>query len=39
MIEQLINALSQAFGQVVNLVSGGLGGVFNAVNELSSNVF
>lgn len=39
MIEQLINALSQAFTQVVNLVSGGLGGVFNAVGDLSSNIF
>jgi len=39
MIEQLIYALSGAFTQVVNLVSGGLGGVFTAVESLSSNIF
>ena len=39
MIEQLIDALSGAFTQVVNLVSGGLGGVFEAVGDLSSKFF
>ena len=39
MIEQLINALSGAFTQVVDLVTGGLDGVFEAVSELSSGVF
>ena len=39
MIEQLINALSNAFSQVVNLVGGGLDGVFEAVGNLSSNIF
>ena len=39
MIEQLINALSGAFTQVVELVTGGLDGVFEAVGDLSSNIF
>ena len=39
MIEQLINALSSAFTQVVELVTGGLDGVFEAVGNLSSNIF
>ena len=39
MIEQLINALSTAFARVINLVGGGLYGVFEAVGDLSSNVF
>ena len=43
MIEQLINALSGAFTQVIDLVSGFIGteegGVFGAIAELSSNVF
>jgi len=39
MIEQLINALSGAFSQVVTLVTGGLDGVFEAVGNLSSNIF
>ena len=39
MIEQLINALSGAFTQVVSLVGGGLFGVFGAVANLSSNLF
>ena len=39
MIEQLISALSDAFTQVVYLVGGGLDGVFEAVGNLSSNIF
>ena len=39
MIEQLINALSGAFTQVVELVTGGLDGVFEAVGDLSSKFF
>lgn len=39
MIEQLINALSGAFTKVVDLVGGGLDGVFEAVGNLSSNIF
>lgn len=39
MIEQLINALSGAFSAVVGLVTGGLDGVFEAVGDLSSNIF
>ena len=39
MIEQLINALSGAFTQVVDLVTGGFDGVFEAVGNLSSNIF
>ena len=39
MIEQLIDALTGAFSQVVDLVSAGFGGVFEAVGTLSSNVF
>ena len=39
MIEQLINALSGALTKVVDLVGGGLGGVFEAVGTLSSNIF
>ena len=39
MIEQLITALSGAFSQVVTLVTGGLDGVFEAVGNLSSNIF
>ena len=39
MIEQLINALSGAFTKVVDLVGGGLDGVFAAVGNLSSNIF
>ena len=39
MIEQLINALSGAFTKVVDLVGGGLDGVFEAVENLSSNIF
>jgi len=39
MITQLINALSTAFSRVINLVGGGLDGVFEAVGDLSSNVF
>ena len=39
MITQLINALSGAFTRVINLVGGGLDGVFEAVSELSSGVF
>jgi hypothetical protein len=44
MIEQLINALSGAFSKVVTLVTDFLGGaneggVFGAINTLSSNVF
>lgn len=39
MIENLIWALSGAFTQVVNLVGGGLLGVFGAVANLSSNIF
>ena len=39
MIEQLIDALSGAFSQVVDLVSAGFVGVFEAVGDLSSNIF
>ena len=39
MIEQLINALSGAFTKVVDLVGGGLDGVFEAVGDLSSKIF
>ena len=39
MIEQLITALSGAFTQVVELVTGGLDGVFEAVGDLSSKFF
>ena len=39
MINQLITALGNAFTQVVNLVGGGLDGVFGAVGNLSSNIF
>lgn len=39
MITQLISALSDAFGLVVDLVGDGLGGVFEAVGNLSSNIF
>ena len=39
MIEQLINTLSGAFTKVVDLVGGGLDGVFDAVFNLSSNIF
>ena len=39
MINQLITALGNAFTQVVNLVGGGLDGVFDAVFNLSSNIF
>ena len=39
MITQLIDALSTAFARVINLVGGGLDGVFEAVGDLSSNVF
>ena len=39
MIEQLINALSGAFSQVIDLVSAGFGGVFEAVGNLSSKFF
>ena len=39
MITQLIDALSTAFARVINLVGGGLDGVFDAVGELSSGVF
>lgn len=39
MITQLIDALSGAFTAVVGLVTGGLDGVFEAVGNLSSNVF
>ena len=39
MIEQLINTLSGAFTKVVDLVGGGLDGVFGAVGNLSSNIF
>ena len=39
MITKLIDALSLAFRRVVNLVDGGLDGVFEAVGNLSSNIF
>jgi len=39
MITQVIDALSLAFARVINLVGGGLDGVFGAVEELSSGVF
>ena len=39
MIGQLITALGNAFTQVVNLVGGGLAGVFEAVGDLSSKFF
>ena len=39
MIENIINKLYGAFGQVVTLVGEGFDGVFEAVNTLSSNVF
>ena len=39
MINQLITALGNAFTQVVNLVGGGLDGVFEAVGDLSSKFF
>ena len=43
MIENLIDTLATAFQQVVDLVSGFLGteegGVFGAVENLSSNLF
>ena len=39
MIGQLITALGNAFTQVVELVTGGLDGVFEAVGNLSSNIF
>ena len=39
MIGQLITALGNAFTQVVNLVGGGLDGVFEAVGDLSSKFF
>ena len=39
MIAQLITALGNAFTQVVNLVGGGLDGVFEAVGDLSSKFF
>jgi Flp pilus assembly pilin Flp len=39
MISALISALSTAFESVVDLVGTGLGGVFDAVGSLSSNIF
>lgn len=44
MINDIITAVSTAFGRVINLVSGFLGGaeeggVFGAISTLSSNVF
>ena len=39
MISQLIDALSGAFTQVVDFVTGLGGGVFDAIGDLSSNVF
>lgn len=39
MISDLITALSTAFARVVNLVGGGLDGVFGAVEQLSSGIF
>ncbi|WP_272867664.1 hypothetical protein [Corynebacterium stationis] len=39
MISDLITALSTAFARVVNLVGGGLDGVFDAVGQLSSGIF
>lgn len=45
MIENLINSLAQAFGRVVNLVGDifgtgeEAGGIFGAINQLSSGLF
>ncbi|WP_156845074.1 hypothetical protein [Corynebacterium stationis] len=44
MINDIITAVSTAFGRVINLVSGFLGGaeeggVFGAISQLSSGVF
>ena len=39
MISALITALSSAFESVVGLVGTGLDGVFEAVGNLSSNIF
>ena len=39
MISNLITELSNAFGLVVGLVGTGLDGVFEAVGNLSSNIF
>ena len=39
MIEHLINSVAHAFELVVGLVGGGLDGVFEAVGDLSSNIF
>lgn len=39
MIEQLINALSGAFSQIVTFVTGLGDGAFEAIGDLSSNVF
>ena len=39
MIEHLINTVKSAFDNVLGLVTGVFGGTFDAISDLSSNVF